>query len=813
MDDAIPDYVISAVMKRECILFVGAGMSIDAGLPSSRKLAEKLFSIIEKDGYARPDDFTLPRIAEDFKNKCSRNELEEILREEIINSMEDCDTTSYDLLAKLKPLPEVIITTNYDRLLENSLGSQNYIPIFNEHAVSKYKSPQTNLFKIHGDVNSLEEAVITVEDISKYEETHLAIWNKIKALFQERPVIFIGFSMEDEHIRNIYKEIKEHLGEHMPLAYAVSPSDANQLRLEEIGVKHIETNAREFLEKILQQLDEKGYTTLPFEIPQTPNNNPFSIYSTEYFPEKNWGELVNNTFIEPINFAMATEPGNTIIEGHRGSGKSMILRYLSYEAQSKRNFKERWDENYTGIYLKLKCSVTNTTTQEFFKGNKKQWIIYFMTYVNLLIGEEIIRTLEKAKENEDVTIDSEEDFVSEIIYLFFASVSSISKEKKLKNLLLMIKKMRNELAQKHFSEYDLPTDFLEQLVSSIKEYVKDWADKNFYILLDEYDNLDDAQQSVVNTLIKNRSFSYKVGVKLFEMSYEDISGKLLEKNNDYTYVSTDRFDFGPHSPLYEEFEGFARNVANKRLDAYNYKNTIDELLPHEQCEGKKGFENGDYSGFKNVVGLSSCIIRDFLELCKDMIYYSNHWIIEEGKDKLDVIIPNIQNTVIKIHSNLLYENLNKIVGYDEESKKSRSDISRLLINNLAIIFQNILRGSESKEKRTVSGFQLRNVEQLSPTAKKALKDATSYRLLQVPYNPREPQNPTRYTPHERYKFHRLLCPRFRLSLAERWPKEIGAQVFNEVFERPEETVTELTGYFIKNIPPTITKKLIDFGDE
>lgn len=508
---------------------------------------------------------------------------------------------------------------------------------------------------------------------------------------------------------------------------------------------------------------------------------------------------------------MIIEPGNTVIEGHRGSGKSMILKYLSYEAQYKRNFKERWDKNYIGIYLKFRPTVVNTTTRELFKGkDKDQWVNYFMSYVALLIGEEIIKTMKVAKDNGAISIESENDFVSEVKYLFFESVSDITKKGTLKNLLLIIKKLRNEFSQKHFFDWTLPSDFLEQLIFSIRDYVEDWSEKDFYILLDEYDNLDDEQQRVINTLIKNRSFSFKIGVKLFEMIYEDISGKLLEKNNDYTYVNTDRFDFDPRSPLYTKFEEFARKVANRRLEAYEYNNRIEEILPSEENEAKRGFENGDYSGFKNLVRLSSGIIRDFLELCKDMVYYSNPWVVKEKKEKLDIILPNIQNTVIKIHSNLLYENIIKIIGEEEESQKPRSDNTRLLIDNLAIIFQNILKGSKSKEKRTVSGFQLRKIENLSKTAKNSLKDATAYRLLQVLYNPRTPQNPTRYTPHDRYKFHRLLCPRFRLSLAERWPKEINAEVFNDIFKKPQKTIKEITRYFLKNIPPPITPTLNNF---
>lgn len=805
----IPDDVLNEIMSRRCLFFIGAGMAIEAGLPSGSQLAEDLYNILKKEGYLRPDDFTLPRLAQDFVNKRSRKELEEIIRIKITEAMRICNNESYMLLADLKPLPNDIITTNYDRLLESTIGEFNYIPIFNDYAISKQSLSKTNLYKIHGDIDHLETSVITENDIRKFEENHPNIWSEIKSLFQKRTIIFLGFSIEDKHIRNIYQKIKEQLGEHMPQSYAVSPDSGNQLRLDEIGIKHIKSTANEFLNALVKKMDEIGYTTLPFEIQESPNYNPFSIYSTEYFPENMREELINNTFIEPINFAMIVEPGNNIIEGHRGSGKSMILKYLSYEAQCKRKFKQKWDENYIGFYLKFKPSVVDTTIQEMFKGEKSiQWSIYFMTYVNLLIGEEIIKTLKFGHDNKYVIIDSEEQFVSEIIYLFFGAISSPTNEKSLKNLILIFQRVRNDLNQQHISERDLPSDFLEQLLSSVKNHVKEWSEKNFYILLDEYDNLNDNQQKVVNTLIKNRSHSFKVGVKFDEMIYEDISNNLLEINNDFTYINTDRFDFDPRHPLHSTFEKFLIKVANKRLEAYNYKNTIEKLIPDEKVDNKKGFEKGDYSGYKNVVKLSSGSIRDFLELCKDMVYYSNSWVIREKRDKLDIIIPNIQNTVIKIHSNILYENVNKIIGFDENSQKARSLNAKLLIDKFSIIFNRILKGSKSAENRTVSSFQLRNIEKLNETAINALKDCTSHRLLQVPFNPKKP-NGVRHAPHDKYKFNRLLNPRFRLSLAERWPKDINSDIFNDIFKKPDETVDTITYYFIKNISPDSTLTSIE----
>ncbi|MCK5022308.1 MAG: hypothetical protein KAR54_03615, partial [Candidatus Pacebacteria bacterium] len=42
IDNSIPNSIISAIMERKCVIFIGAGMSIEAGLPSGKELAEKL---------------------------------------------------------------------------------------------------------------------------------------------------------------------------------------------------------------------------------------------------------------------------------------------------------------------------------------------------------------------------------------------------------------------------------------------------------------------------------------------------------------------------------------------------------------------------------------------------------------------------------------------------------------------------------------------------------------------------------------------------------------------------------------------------
>ncbi len=800
-------------MERKCIFFIGAGMSIEAGLPSGRELADKLFKQLNPGIQEIPSDLSLPEMAEEYQSRLDRNHLESTIRSEIISRLGNADHKSFKLFANLHPAPEIVITTNYDKLIQQNLGDENYIPIFEDANVGQHSSANLNLYKIHGDIDYIAKAIITKSDIENYEKTNPVIYQKLISFFTTYHIIFLGFSVQDKHIQDIYKKCCA-IQPRMPSAYVVDPCELQNL--DDLGpnILHIKMTAFDFLDTITKELSDQYFTTVPIDqevkLPFS-NNNPFSIYSTEYFPEKNWEELLNNTFIPPMNFSLILDPGNTVIEGHRGSGKSMILKYLSFDAQKKRNFLNPWDKDNIGIYLKFKLSLTSTTTKLYFKGDSQNWVSYFMTYVNLLIAEETLTIINHAFTKQKDHFD-EITFVQEIAGLFLTSKECVFQNNCISNLIKNFKRQRNQLSQTHTNYCDLPPDFLEQFFDVIKENVPHWNEKNLFILLDEYDNLDSDQQKVVNTLVKNRSFSYKIGVKLFEMTYEDINEKTLEINNDYTYVPTDRFDQTGEGEAYTHYASFIRRIANKRLEYYEYKNTVEELFPNQKDENKKGFENEDYSGFENIVKLSSGIIRDFLEISKDMIGFSNPWIIEGKKrDKIDPVSPNLQNTVIKIHSNIHYDLIKQIYGLEETTKKPKSESVRLLIDNFALIFQRILKGSTQKDEfRTVSGFQIKNVSKLSTHAANTIMAACSYRLLQVPLNPRDPQNLSRYILGDRYRLHRLLCPRFHLSISERWPKEINSEVINELFIDPEKTVDGITKYFLKNIPLSVSKKLEDY---
>lgn len=689
------------------------------------------------------------------------------------------------MLEKIPFPPKEIVTTNWDKLLEDAIGQQNYNPIFEDTSVSRYSESKINLYKIHGDLD--RDLIITENDYQTYKDTHPLLCNALIAHFQHRTILFIGYSTEDDNFLDMYMEIYSQLGEHNRPRYSVDLSldSAKRKRLEEKGIQPIEMSAKDFLEELLEKLAQR-IKNLRLPSPKawdikdvTSSQNPFAVYRAEDIPNVEW---TNGTFVRPVDYANIIARGNVILEGHRGSGKSILLQYLSYEAQMKRGE----ESSYIGIYVKLKPTLVTTTKRR--QEDEHAWKDYFLGYINILIGEQLIISIRDANKDGDfLSPDSEKGIVSIIYEDLLLKEKPNSDKLNLMGLLRTFKKIRTSYTRYPRTDLQaIPSSFLSDLVEIVKENTQSWRNKDFYILLDEYDNLDDEQQKVVNLLLRDRGpIYYKVGVKFCEMVYEDLDGKPLEIVDDYEYVPCDRFDSKQGK---QHFRNILKHIAQKRLEFYGYKDKVENVFPGEEAT-RRGYKNSDYSGLDNIALLSSGLVRDFVELCKDMIYYAHPWVLNERRETMGEISPKIQNLVIQIHSNILYTSLHRIKG----PKRSKNTL--ILIDNMGILFFRILKGSRSAEERTVSSFQLRKLQDFTDTARNALRDCVNCRVLQVPYMLRKPQNPSRHTLHSKYEFHRLLCPRFKLSLALRWPKEIDAKDFNQLFSRPTETIDKWSRYF------------------
>ena len=100
-----------------------------------------------------------------------------------------------------------IFTTNYDQLIE-MLFCNEYIT-FNKQADYFYTDNfnYAEIYKIHGSVDDPNSIVITKEDYDDFEKKNFLTISKLLQVLSSNPIIFIGYSMQDEDINNIMKNL------------------------------------------------------------------------------------------------------------------------------------------------------------------------------------------------------------------------------------------------------------------------------------------------------------------------------------------------------------------------------------------------------------------------------------------------------------------------------------------------------------------------------------------------------------------------------------------------------------------------------
>ncbi len=101
-----------------------------------------------------------------------------------------------------------IITTNYDILLEQ-LFPEYTVYVGQEELLFNNISGIGEIYKIHGSITKPNSLVLTSADYLEFEKNASYLIAKLLTIFLEYPVIFMGYSLSDRNIKNIFKTISE----------------------------------------------------------------------------------------------------------------------------------------------------------------------------------------------------------------------------------------------------------------------------------------------------------------------------------------------------------------------------------------------------------------------------------------------------------------------------------------------------------------------------------------------------------------------------------------------------------------------------
>ena len=272
-----------------------------------------------------------------------------------------------------------------------------------------------------------------------------------------------------------------------------------------------------------------------------------------------------------------------IIEGVRGTGKTMILKHLSYFVQkdkiksdSVQDILNHFKRTGIGVYYRYKGDFCNMF--EDIGAEDRDVQMLFRLYYELYISREMVRVLvDIYPENEMGKIQKQ---VSESIGFQKITFRNLYKEinrciREIDdqiNVLLYVGDIKDTI-----SKYIRYQNLFYKLVDCIVENMPGWKDIQIHVLLDEYENAWRFHRSI-NTMIKQvdseRPLTYRIGMRPAGMSnHKTLIGdnESLQEDRDYLL----RVLTAKKKKDYEEFvlEIAARRL--ERVDTYKKEGLTD----------------------------------------------------------------------------------------------------------------------------------------------------------------------------------------------------------------------------------------------
>ncbi|KFM92948.1 SIR2 family protein [Paenibacillus macerans] len=105
-----------------------------------------------------------------------------------------------------------IITTNYDLFLD-TLYPDYTTYIGQEELIFSQSYAINELYKIHGCSTNPASIIINTQDYQNFEKKNSYLAAKLMTIFVEHPIIFLGYSLDDENVQAIIKAIVDCLSE------------------------------------------------------------------------------------------------------------------------------------------------------------------------------------------------------------------------------------------------------------------------------------------------------------------------------------------------------------------------------------------------------------------------------------------------------------------------------------------------------------------------------------------------------------------------------------------------------------------------
>jgi hypothetical protein len=431
--------------------------------------------------------------------------------------------------------------------------------------------------------------------------------------------------------------------------------------------------------------------------------NPFSNIKAVHL---NNDEIVNywvdiNNGVEQKKFLDVIEPTNPrplIILGGKGSGKTHILRFCSYNAQKVRAeksehrniLKQLSEEKYTSILLEL-----GNFQFERFSGSKldsQVWQEWYFYYFNIILIEAFLEQVIDLQKNglDDIETDKIHEMYKN--YFFNPPEEGITIDymyKKIKqehkNIDRAFSKLRTGIVDTLDLE-DLLFDTRSNVFFDISYYILEASPSlrniRLLYLLDQFEDLSKEQQQFINTIIRHPRYTERISIRVAGRLYSIKEEKTFSDNEKNSYAEVTKKYLEDYLDNSSSYKQFTIDLINKRLNnnetnKFDDKYLIDSfrkfdkdeitnkiLQTHPNSQDRKYFITltKQLEQYKQELGLSTAdiskIISNLSYPSDPIIEKQNIWLLYQGWSKNEQLLYKsiqINNSILKkdtnIHSN------------------------------------------------------------------------------------------------------------------------------------------------------------------
>lgn len=314
-------------------------------------------------------------------------------------------------------------------------------------------------------------------------------------------------------------------------------------------------------------------------------DNPFSVDT----PEQMTANEIVDLFVpieESYNISVSS---HVFIHGHRGSGKSMMLRRLAPDCQSLIYGKPIKELDFFGVYSSIKKIDIDIMDFSSLGSDSAQFIISEHLLSCFVVSKVISHIKSYVTLNAEDLLEYRDFFFNN----FLKSIKSYGVELEVSenvstcllqetlNIIDGYYKYHTKYLRKVLSglgkspDYEGPLfsyfDFVVPVMQSLKS-LNFMPNGPIYILIDDVDNLNLIQTKIINTWVSYRTtdiVSFKLATQMNYKTFLTISGRRIETPHDFVEIQYSNVYTGSKKDKYPEW---VKEVTKKRLSLYYKKN-------------------------------------------------------------------------------------------------------------------------------------------------------------------------------------------------------------------------------------------------